>query len=430
MLKRVLIGIKVLALAAGFILIGLHLWQSGSPVIFRSQSAQAQSPQEREELAKIFGEYFRVGDFPTELEIDWKGERKLAEVEYTFDPALSEEAQNLLLKYRPDYGALVALEPETGKILALASYTVDKEMTENLAFRDTFPAASVFKIITAAAAIDKHSLSPDHEISFNGSFYTLYKRNVLSNVVNRWSHTLTLREAFGKSVNTAFGKLGLQYLDLADLRDYATRFLFNSEMGSDMPVRGGIAEFPVEKDYHMAEMVSGFNRTTRMSPIQGSVIAGAVSNLGILRQPYLIQSLKTAQGEVLYEAKVSDAKQIVSVESSAKLRDLMQETVMHGTSRKSFRDLVRSKSFGEIEMGGKTGSLMGFEPKGKNDWFVGYGRYNGKQVAVAAILVNKERWKVRSSYLGQQMIRKYFQEEIQNGDRSLASTQAEKRKNR
>ncbi|MGE0633961.1 MAG: penicillin-binding transpeptidase domain-containing protein, partial [Pseudobdellovibrionaceae bacterium] len=378
MLKKILIGIKVLALVTGFVLVGFHLWQNGSPVIFRSQAANAQSLLERQELAKIFGHYFKSSEFPQELEIDWKGERKLAQVEYTFDPDLTVEAQNLLQKFKPDYGALVALEPETGKILALASYTVDKEMSENLVFRDTFPAASVFKIVTAAAAIDKHAISPDHEISFNGSFYTLYKRNVLSAAVNRWSHRLTLREAFGKSVNTAFGRLGLQYLDLEDLKDYSSRFLFNSEMITDMPVRGGIAEFPLEKGYEMAEVVSGFNRTTRMSPIQGGVIAGTIANFGILRQPYLIQSLKTVQGEVLYEAQVSEGQQVVSMQSAAKLKELMQETVTHGTSKKSFRELVRSKKFSEIEVGGKTGSLMGFEPKGKNDWFVGYGIHNGR----------------------------------------------------
>lgn len=424
MLKKTLISIKVLALLAGLTFVGAHLWHSGSPFVLQFQEANAQLSMDRQELSQIFGSHFLKSEFPTEMEIDWRGERKLAQIEYTFDPILNQGAQDLLARFKPDYGALVAIEPETGKILALASYTRDANMTDNLTFRNTFPAASIFKIVTAAAAIDKHQILPTHKISFNGGLYTLYRRNVLNQSKNRWSHTMTLREAFSKSVNTAFGRLAIEHLELTDLQDYSTRFLFNTSLDSDMPVQSGIALLPAEKDFHMAEIVSGYNRTTRMSPIQGGVIAATIANDGILRQPYLIQSMKTAQGESLYEAQISEGRPVMSAESAEKMRELMRATIESGTSRKSFRELTRSKKFSELDMGGKTGSLMGTEPRGKNDWFVGYGKWNGKQVAIASVMVNRDKWRVRSSYLGQQMIRQYFVNNIPANRPTVASQNA------
>ena len=79
-----------------------------------------------------------------------------------------------------------------------------------------------------------------------------------------------------------------------------------------------------------------------------------------------------------------------------------------GTGRKSFRQMVKNRKFEEIEMGGKTGSLQGDNPKGKVDWFVGYAIDENEKIAIAAITVNKEKWTVKSTYLAQSMFRKHF----------------------
>jgi beta-lactamase class D len=70
--------------------------------------------------------------------------------------------------------------------------------------------------------------------------------------------------------------------------------------------------------------------------------------------------------------------------------------------------LLRKSAFQEMEMGGKTGSLRGLSPKGKCDWFVGYVRGEKSRIAVAALTVNEDKWRVKASYLARMFIEEYF----------------------
>ncbi len=94
--------------------------------------------------------------------------------------------------------------------------------------------------------------------------------------------------------------------------------------------------------------------------------------------------------------------------SAAKVKELMEQTILSGTSRKSFRSLVKNKNFREIEMGGKTGHLTGDNPKGRVDWFVGYAFDDTRKISLAAVTVNVKYWTVKSAHLGQSMFKKYF----------------------
>ena len=145
-----------------------------------------------------------------------------------------------------------------------------------------------------------------------------------------------------------------------------------------------------------------------MSPIQGAMIAAAIIQDGTMKAPYVVDSITNDQGEVVYQGKPLAVENVVSPASAEKLRELMTETVTNGTSRKIFRKIIGHKGFEGAEFGGKTGSLHGDEPKGKCDWFVGYGKFNEKEIAVAAITVNVDRWTVKSSYLAQSAMLSYL----------------------
>ncbi|MFN9066259.1 MAG: penicillin-binding transpeptidase domain-containing protein, partial [Bdellovibrionales bacterium] len=106
-----------------------------------------------------------------------------------------------------------------------------------------------------------------------------------------------------------------------------------------------------------------------------------------------------------------------------KMRTMMEETVLTGTSRKSFRSLVRSKKFREVQMGGKTGHLTGDNPKGRTDWFVGYAFDEDRRLAIAAITVNEKFWTIKSSQVAQMMFRKFFEPVI--AQRTAASENKE-----
>ena len=87
----------------------------------------------------------------------------------------------------------------------------------------------------------------------------------------------------------------------------------------------------------------------------------------------------------------------------------MEQTVLTGTSRKTFRQMVRDKKFKEIEMGGKTGHFSGTNPKGTTDWFVGYATDGDTKIAIATITVNVKKWTVKSSALAQMMFKKHYE---------------------
>jgi hypothetical protein len=95
---------------------------------------------------------------------------------YSFDSTVERCGHMLLKQYHPKYGALVAMESATGRVLALVSYTRDSEppLGDNLFDRSLFPAASVFKTITASAAIEKANMNPESKMPLAGRRYTLY----------------------------------------------------------------------------------------------------------------------------------------------------------------------------------------------------------------------------------------------------------------
>jgi cell division protein FtsI/penicillin-binding protein 2 len=361
----------------------------------------------KEFIAAQLGNAIRGNLFPTSIDLALDGGPKKAIVQYALQQEAQAQMEKLMNLYKPDYGAFVALDAKTGRILSMVSFSREHQV-ENLALQATFPAASIFKVVTASAALDLAKASPETVVPFNGAFHTLYKKNVVDNRENRWTRRMTMREAFARSVNTFFAKLGLFYVGPANLKQYAERYNFNHPIRADVPVQTGFAKFSEDDPWSVVTAASGFTRDNTMSPLQGAMIAAAVANDGVMMEPYLVESLHEETGSPLYQAQVKEASIVVDKASAEKLRELFHETVRSGTSRKSFRSTVRRAKWDEVEFGGKTGSLTGLNPAGKCDWFVGYARYRDQRIAVAALTVNEKKWRVKSSMLANQYLTTYL----------------------
>jgi peptidoglycan glycosyltransferase len=131
-----------------------------------------------------------------------------------------------------------------------------------------------------------------------------------------------------------------------------------------------------------------------------------------MMEPYLIDGVYSRDGEKIYSSYVQALSgPVVKKETAHEMRTLMKETVSSGTSRKAFRGFSKSK-FGVIDVGGKTGSLTGDQPRGKYDWFVGYADYNGRKIAVSALTIHGKLWRVKSSTLARKAIETYFQDKL------------------
>ena len=229
-------------------------------------------------------------------------------------------------------------------------------------------------------------------------------------------------------MNTAIGRMSLEKIEPKDLTNYANRFMFNQEIPSDFRIERSVASVPAVKGYEMTEVATGFNRFNTLSPVHGALIASTIINDGKMPAPYIVKSIANEKNEVVYSGdSMSDldvTRQVITPESAKKVKQMMEQTVLIGTSRKSFRQLVRDRNFREIEMGGKTGHFSGTDPKGRTDWFVGYASDGDDKIAIAAITVNIEKWTVKSSALGEMMFRKYFQDKLEEKEIQLAAEAA------
>lgn len=380
---------------------GLYLRKPESEAV-----PEAQGSLTKEKLANILSGFVPYRQFPTELEVDSGTGPVKAVIEYALDPQLQEQMEGLFRSYKPDYGAFVAVDPATGRILALVSFSTRDPERGNLALKAGFPAASVFKIVSAAAAIGERQYTADTLIPFNGAKHTLYRGNVLKDRVNRWTRYVTLKSAFAQSINSVFGKIGAFTVEPAQLRDYADRFGFNKPIQGDLPVEPGRAPIP-DDPWGRAEAASGYTRQNTMSPLQGALIAAAIANEGVMMEPFIVSSLYSDEGSKLYAVEPRVMGNTVDPKIAAEVRALMRETVVHGTSRKSFRGFFK-KEYSHLQVGGKTGSLTGEDPPGKHDWFVGYATDGNRKIALAALTVHDRLWRVKSSYLARKAIETFF----------------------
>ncbi|MCB0411624.1 MAG: penicillin-binding protein, partial [Bdellovibrionales bacterium] len=243
----------------------------------------------------------------------------------------------------------------------------------------------------------------------SGRSHTLYRKDVFNEKQTRWTRFISLKEAFARSINTAFGRLGLK-VGPKKLFEYARRFGFNQLFDTDFPLPMSQMSIVRNDSWSLVEAASGFNDATTLSPIHGAILAATIANDGIMMAPYVVKEANSADGKIHYEAKPSLAAQPVSLRTSEELQVLMQETIKRGTSRKAFRKVLRKKLYAEVQFGGKTGSLQGHDPKGRTDWFVGFMKYKGRKIAIGAVSVHEKIWRVRSS----QMALSWFEEYLYN----------------
>lgn len=355
--------------------------------------------------------------FPDLLFFDGFGH---ARVDYTLDMDLHEEIARIYKRYSPDYAAFVAVDPETGAILTLTSYIKADDIDYNFTLAATYPAASVFKIISAAAALDGGKASTATVIPFNGKSTSLYKRQVLKHTDNKYTRRPSLKEAFAKSSNPVFGRLGIEKIGRDGMLNYVERFGFEQAIAQDLPL--GVSQFnlPLLEEWELAEAASGYTRDILISPLHAAMIAAAIANDGQMYAPYVVERVADKNDKPLYLAEQRLLGEPISSKTASDLQVMMHETTRIGSARKSFRTVKRYKAFTDASYGGKTGSLTGYQPKGRYDWFVGYGERNGRKIAYASLIVNKEKWYVRSARVAFEVLNFFFK---RSNDEQVAARQ-------
>lgn len=327
---------------------------------------------------------------------------------YTIDTALQNAMENYFKKYQVPYGVFVAMDPNTGKVLASVEYSAVNPKAERLAFRATYPAASIFKLVTASAALEEKKVRPETEITFHGGLYRLGPKNWVDNP-KRDKQKISVAEALAKSCNVAFAKVALRWLNAPTLLSYAERFQFNRPIPFELPVQVSRMEID-QSERGLAMTAAGFG-DVGLSPLHGAMIGAAIANDGVMMSPCLIDHVRDANGATLYECVPKIFSEAIAPETAQSLREMMAMAVIKGTSRKAFRMKRREASIRGITIGGKTGSLTGEDPPGKYSWFVGMAPMEDPEIAVAAMVINQPKWRIKASQVAKEGFAAYFQSE-------------------
>jgi peptidoglycan glycosyltransferase len=370
------------------------------PQFIKSVTSPTDHNIEKIELSKINSDLAMLAKAP-EFSSSYRG--KVAAItkshdfiQFSVDLDLQEYAKQVLEKVPAPHVALVAMEPKSGRILAIAGKSLTlKDATTHAGF----PAASLIKVITSSAAIEHGGAQPNAEIFFRGGTYELSPNNYNSNPrADRKSMTMT--EALGRSCNPVFSRVGLKYLNPALLRAETAQFGFNSDLGLQMPLQISTATIPND-DFEFGRTSAGFG-DIYLSPVHAAVIASAIANQGKLPQPSIIDQVISEDGDIRYQFEPQLLKQATPPSVANQVLRMMTATTTIGTSRREFLGKV------PWDVAGKTGTLKGDNPKGLNNWFIGAAPLENPKIAVAVIVINPSQVSSKASHIGRLILERYL----------------------
>jgi peptidoglycan glycosyltransferase len=306
----------------------------------------------------------------------------------------------------PGFGAVVAIEPSSGRIRVLASnppfdpnrvpYELTKlnrnELEAPLLDRGTqsrYPPGSTFKVVTAAAALDSGTITPETPIDAPGSLDV--QGQPLENDFGTSYSGLTLDDALTNSVNTWFAQVG-ERVGEDTLFEYMDRFGFNTKPAIDIPseelTTSGIVDLETadvltrSDPIDIARVAIGQERLLA-TPLQIAEVAAAVANKGRLMKPQIWSRVVDPDGRVVDELEPSEFSQPISEETAAELTTAMEGVVSGGTGTNA--------AIPGVAVAGKTGtaetpgnaSCGGGEDENQA-WFMGFAPADEPKVAIAA----------------------------------------------
>jgi cell division protein FtsI/penicillin-binding protein 2 len=310
------------------------------------------------------------------------------------------------LKAQGGKGAVAALDPSTGKILALASYpsydpssfagnstsTDSKAWTAlqkknnpndpmlNRALRETYPPGSTFKVVTAAAALENGLYTSADQATNSPLPYIMPGTTTpLPNEGNIPCKNATLRTALRVSCNTVFGKIGA---DLGNDKMLAEAKKFGFDAEQFTPVRSAASVFSdnMNKSQTALSSIGQFN--TAATPLQMAMVASAVANDGKLMKPYMVDKLQSSNLDTIAQTDPQELSQPLSSKNAQILQSMMETVVKEGTGTKA--------QINGVTVGGKTGTAQHGVENSENPyaWFISYAKLpdGSSPVAVAVVI--------------------------------------------
>ena len=323
-----------------------------------------------------------------------------ASVDLTLRAKVQQAARRALGNQR---GAVVALDPKTGAILAMVtSPTYDpnllsshdltavqrnwtnligstsQPMVNRTISGNLYPPGSTFKLVTAAAALESGDYQPDSEVDGPAAIQLPGVTRPLPNITRAPcgpNDKTTLEHALEISCNTAFASIGMK-LGQDKLRQQASKFGFGQQL--TIPQSVTASTFP--RDLGQAQLAQSAigQFDVRVTPLQMAMVSAGIANDGKVMRPYLVQTVRDKNLDVIQSTDPSVFSQAVSSDVASKLRDMMKRVVDDGTGRRA--------RIANVEVAGKTGTAETAPGVNADVWFTGFAPVNDPKVAVAVVV--------------------------------------------
>lgn len=315
----------------------------------------------------------------------------------TFDAKLQKIAYNAL---GTNEGAVVAIEPQTGKILAMVSKPdydpniiatdyesligkdsngQEKTALLNRATQGSYTPGSTFKIFTSIEYIDEKG---DDKWSYQCTG-SKTEDGVTIHCANGSVHgKLDMKGAFAHSCNCAYASMGLE-LDMDRFAKMNKQLLFNSELPIDYPYTKSKFSLTNDASKSSIMMASFGQEKITVSPIHMAMVVSSIANDGMLMKPYVIDHIENDAASVVKKYEPKEYKRLLSMNTAKTLQSYMRATVKEGTAK-----ALQSSKYTAY---GKTGSAQVSDTSNAtHSWFVGYAEdENGKEIAIAVIVEKK-----------------------------------------
>lgn len=309
----------------------------------------------------------------------------------TLDYNVQKLAYDLLGNNR---GAVVALNPKTGEVLAMVSkpsYNPNNlseiweslQKTEanhpliNRATAGLYPPGSTFKTITAISALENIKDITIRKFEDKGKL-VFNQNESMSNYNGEVLGNINFKEAFYHSSNVFFGNLGLE-LGNDKLKATAEKFFFNKNIPTD-----GItienSKFPSYKNYEKGNIAQSAIGQAEVlaTPMEMALVASTIANDGVMMKPFIVSQITDNKGKVVKNVDSQSAGEYISKDNAKIMKDFMRAVVTSGTGT--------AAEVSGINAAGKTGTADHVESKNPHAWFIGFAPYDNPQVAVAVIV--------------------------------------------
>jgi cell division protein FtsI/penicillin-binding protein 2 len=324
-----------------------------------------------------------------------KGEGGL-KLRYTLDPELSKAVWKSLDHGRFGLAHVVVMDPRSGALLAYASTDAERFPPDR-----TYPAASLVKVITAAATLDREPKTASEACRFVGSPWRLTRARLDS---PRNGKQVDMRKALATSNNQCFARWAVERVGSNALVDAIDRFGMLTAPAPGHP--GGQADDPGEDALVLGEMGSGLDGL-EITPLHAAQLAATLVE-GQLVEPRWLEAAWDPGGETVPVPEAGPGRRVLTPELATQLRGWLVDTTVRGTARRAFRTRGGRPLISGVPVSGKTGSLNGTNPKGRYEWFIGVAPAEDPKLVVATVAVQGARWWWSASQLAADVLRQAF----------------------